>query len=481
MFDRPRDFLRALTDQAAPIPRSFDLHALLYRLCGAHAGQLDDCLGDRSWQSFAAGIHLRTQNFRTTFPRSWLVEVRNLLAEFAGEHQERLLVGCSAVLRSLDAYHRTQRTMLDRQIIALPARFGGRTAFLPPPENPIAELVPKARRLARGRSHQKHELRAILDLWWHLVALEHSPETPSLLELAATVSERLKSRLRRTGDLSVGLAAPFADLDFDFHSDPDGCHARKGIPYRFVGLNAAHLPQARGIVDRILEDCTIHHVDVLCFPELTLDNDLLGHLQRRLRAGDPSRQPALVVTGSFHLSGEMCWLNRCCVLDGLGDVLFIQDKCKGFEITRELAQEIGPDLCRKLGIDERGGFEDIRSSTEVVIADCALGRLVTPICLDFCGEELRELFIESRTNLFLVPAMTPRMRDFIERARELGTHCRGTTFVINSAWLLGQVGEPEDRDLFLGYVPAKGAVSGQPVRVSEALAVFSVRELLLDV
>jgi len=145
-----------------------------------------------------------------------------------------------------------------------------------------------------------------------------------------------------------------------------------------------------------------------------------------------------------------------------------------------MAQEMGKDLCLKLGIDERGGFEDIRSSTEVVIADCALGRLATPICLDFCGDELRELFIGTRTNLLLVPAMTPRIRDFRERARELGTHCRGSTFVVNSAWLVGQLGQPTAPDLFLGYVPAMKAVPGQPVRVSEALAVSSIRVLLAD-
>jgi len=49
MFHDPRDLLRALTDEAAPFPRSFDLHALLYRLCEAHAGTLDACLGDPPW------------------------------------------------------------------------------------------------------------------------------------------------------------------------------------------------------------------------------------------------------------------------------------------------------------------------------------------------------------------------------------------------------------------------------------------------
>lgn len=478
MFHHPERFLGELTDEVSSFPPSFTLHALLYRLCEAHASRLDDCLKERPWQDFAAKVDHRIRRSQVSYPRSWQVEVRRHLASLVKDEQERLLVGCAAVLRALDGHHRLLRTQMERQILELPARFGGgRMAFLPPPENVIADAVPQSQRLVRDRSHLKHEVREILDLWWHLVNLDRSVETPCFLELEARVSDRLRARWEESGDLAIGLAVPFVDLDFEFHSDPDRCHDRRGIPYRVVGLKPEHLPRARSIVDHILEDCAERRVDVLCFPELTLDNDLLGHLQRRLKTGDPARQPALVVAGSFHLSNELDWVNRCHVLDGLGRLLFIQDKCKAFEIPSKLARDMGPELCRKLGIDERGGFEDIRCSTEVVIADCFLGRLATPICLDFCGKELRELFIESRTNLLFVPSMTPRMRPFEEACRDLGTDCRGSCFVVNSAWLLQQLRALKEEDVFLGYVPAKGALS-RPAKVSEALAVFSVRVLL---
>ncbi len=478
MFHRPDSFLHELTDVATDFPHSVVLHALLHRLCEAHAGTLDDCLLEEPWQAYASRIDHRIQRLRTSYPRSWLTKIREELASFKAEELEGVVVGCSAILRVLDTHHRSLRTQAKlRQGFDLPARLGGgRAVLLPPPENAIAEAVPRKKRLTRERRHLKHEVREILDLWWHLVNLDRSAETPRFLDLDARAVGRLQSRWESDGDLSIALAAPFADLDFDFHADPNRCHDHKGIPYRFVGLKSVHLKEARSIVDRLLESCAEHRVDVLCFPELTLDNDLLGHLQSRLKSGDSSRQPALVIAGSFHLTSELRWVNRCHVLDGRGRLLFTQDKCKPFEIPAEQARHM-PELCGKLGIDDRGGFEDVRCSTEVVIADFPLGRLATPICLDFCGKELRELFIESRTNLLLVPAMTPRMKPFVESARDFGTDCRGSVFVVNSAWLLRQLGTFDEAGLYLGYVPSKGNL-GRGAKVSEDLMVFSVRVLL---
>ncbi len=490
MFHRPRELLRKLSAPAAPLLSGFDLHAALYRLCEVHAGTLNDCLGASSWQQYSAKIVQEVQGFLAEYQGNWRARVRLRLVELAAVDTEERLVGCAGILQTLDRFHRDLRPQIEHQISELPMDLGsGRTVFLPPPDNPIADRVPPSRRLARRRGHQKHELREILDLWWHLVILDRSPEQLFFHELEPTVSELLRARLQATGNLSIALAAPFGDLDFDFYSDQDRRHQRRGVPYRFVNLKQEHVAAAQGAIDRILDWSAAHPLDVLCFPELTLDDRLLEYLRGRLRIGPLSSRPALVVAGSFHLKHGEHWRNRCYILDGRGRELFRQDKCKGFEITPELAQEMGADLCRKIGIDDRGGFEEIRSSTKVVIADCALGRLVTPICLDFCGEELREIFLESGTNLFLVPAMTPRMRDFAKRAYELGTHCRSSIFVVNSAWLFrqtrdpeGRSREPEDRDLFLGYVPAKDSVPGQPSKPlePEALAVFSIYELLSE-
>ncbi len=476
MFDRPQEFIRALTADGARFPDSLTLHAVLYRLCEAHAGTLGSCLNRTVWVERAQATENRTRSRQSRYPDTWIANLRTQLRELEDADAKPLLVACSGVLRALDDHHKRQQARVHFCTADLPDELGrGQTVFLAPPANPIAECVPQTRSLKRDRGHLANDLREILDLWWHVVALDRYPVKPRFVKvepLGAELAERLAE-----DDLRIGLASPCADLEYAHHSDPDRRHPKKGIPYRFVGIKPEHLAKARSLIDGILHACEEQRIDVLCFPELTLDNDLLGHLQDRLAAGNPSAHPALVVTGSFHLSDAMEWVNRCHVLDEKGRILFAQDKCVAFQITPASAKEMGPDLCATLGIDEGGGYEDIRAATEVVIADSAIGRFATPICLDFCGDELRDLLIDCRVNLLLVPAMTPRIRPFAERTRDLGTCCRGSSFVVNSSWLLSQRGgQPAADRLWHGYVPAKGD-QPPPERISDHLVVFGIRVL----
>jgi predicted amidohydrolase len=165
------------------------------------------------------------------------------------------------------------------------------------------------------------------------------------------------------------------------------------------------------------------------------------------------------------------------VLDGFGNVLFVQDKCVWYRLPAEQAT---PALCGSLGIDERGGHEDIALCREIQILDSPLGRLATPICIDFCGDELRDLLVEAQVNLLLIPAMTPEMRPFRERARDLGTQSRAATFVANSAWLHQQLGRTseESGDLFLAYLPTSRPPTEGRKELGGTLVVCSIRELL---
>ncbi len=378
------------------------------------------------------------------------------LGNYLHEPLERLLIASSAVLKALDEHHRDERP--DRHLDQLPDTLGSlRTLFLTPPANWIAERIPASRQLSRQRGHFEHDVREIFRLWWHVVPLEKHPAkpTPRRLELEAATDKRLCGRLDRDGDLRIALAAPLADSTYDFRSEPLRRHPDKGTPFRCAGLKPESLEGARQALDRILDACGQHQVDILCFPELTLDNDLLRHLRDRLLAGEAARQPALTVAGSFHLSDAARWWNRCHVFNAWGEILFYQDKAQDFGFTPENARRMSAEQRAALGIDENGGFEDIDFAEELVLIDSALGRLVTPICLDFIGDGLIGLFRDTCSNLFFVPAMTRRMEPFVERAVKLGTDCRASSFVINSAKMCrGRNSEPGDR--FLAYVPAKG-------------------------
>ncbi len=480
MFDPPGRVIDALVDGDQQLPDRFTLHAVLYRLCASQATILDNCLKERVWDEYDAGVAARARLLDWGDAESWRPEIGKEIRQLREAENERLAVGCGAILRALDHYHRGLRPELQHQEILLPDRLGGgASVFLPPPANPIAGAVAagesKGRSLSRRLDHQRHDLQWILGLYWRVVSLDRYPVRPRFFELEAASAVRLAKPLARS-ELRVGLASPFADLGYDFDSEPARCHRTKGVPYRFVSMSSDDREAARGVIDGILAAAAEYRIDLLCFPELTLDNDLLGHLRDRLKSGEADSQPALTVTGSFHLSHRARWVNRCHVLDARGRILFEQDKCKEFQLTPELAAA-SPGLCRKLGLEaERGGYEKIDCASHLEVADTPIGRLVTPICLDFCGEEIRELLVDSRANFYLVPAMTPRMGDFRQRARDLGTLCRGSSFVVNSAWLLEQIGRLSEERLFLGYLPERRSQGPRaPQRVSKELRLFTIR------
>jgi hypothetical protein len=96
------------------------------------------------------------------------------------------------------------------------------------------------------------------------------------------------------------------------------------------------------------------------------------------------------MAGSFHVDAgdsQVGWVNRCRVLDGFGTVLFSQDKCVPFVVPADQAAGMNPALLTLLGIDQGGGYEDIRLSQTFSLFDCALGRLGT-VCRRLEASEL---------------------------------------------------------------------------------------------
>jgi hypothetical protein len=405
---------------------------------------------------------------------------RSLLAEgtlrwIREDETDRLLVFCAALLQALDARHRDRRAGIEDPTVKVPSALGGgRTLFLPPPASPLTDLIPEPQRLRRGPGDYKNDPGEILGLWWRLIPLDDLSVQPQMSELDADVSWDLSRRLEAR-DLRFGLASPFPGLNYGIRSHPGRC-GPDGIPYHFAELNPESRLAAESALQEILDRCAAKGVDVLCFPELTLDTSLQQRLVLLLKTRDFSYRPALVMAGSFHVDSDAHWVNRCRVFSGTGNLLFSQDKCMPYRIPAVQAQN-DPDLHSLLRIDHRGGYEDIQLSNTLEILDGPLGRLATPICLDYCGDELRDLLIGAAVNLLLVPAMTLRMEPFYERARDLGTQVRAVSFVTNSAWLLEQAGKLNPGNLALAYLPAHPVpeVTRDP---TDPLWVFSIRELL---
>jgi predicted amidohydrolase len=478
--------VRSLFQEEPPEDGSIDslvLHAVLFRWCAEHRSTLRNLLREPNWRKRLATFRWTLGESENAAPSSLVVAIRDLLLERRPRPVEQLLVACAAALQILDDYHRDRRAVIERRrIVGLPSPEGARTAFLPPPERPIEKLIPEA--LARGISDYRADLRDDLKLWWHLVPLERHSVKPCYEELDAAVATTLAERVEAAEKLTIGLASPFSGLEFRIESYPDRRDGEQRTPYRFASLDPAHRKEAREALAKIVETCAAQEVDLLCFPELTLDNDFLKELGQLLAINNASEHPALVVAGSFHREGDKCWHNRSTILDGFGRTLFVQDKCGDFRIPPERAQGMGEAGRRLLGIDERGGYEDIDVGTEIRIVETPLGRLVVPICRDYLDDGIGELLVESGVNLCLVPAMSERMEPFHRRAKYFGTRTRAVSFAVNSAWLLQRFGveaEKIERELLvMGYLPRRHGLrtAAGPTEKCADLRLFTMRLLL---
>lgn len=459
---------------ALPDLSRIDLHAWLHRHCHNHVQRLRNLLREPAWNERAVEIEQRLG--LSLGQPDWKAR----LAGKAGwGTEDQALIFSAALLRALDAHHKTHRSEMGTPFVDVPAELGGgRTLFLPPPPASFEELIPEKRRLARGAGYFKSDVHQVLDLWWRLVPLEGRAIQPSLLTLPAPVSGELGFRLRQ-GDLRIGVCSPFSTLDYLVRTDPARYHeASGGVPYRFAEMAPDCLDHGRKLLAEVLDDCAREGIDLLCFPELTLDTSLLRELSNLLKLKNETLHPALVMAGSFHVDAGLGRANRCTLLDGFGNIVAVQDKCTPYSMPGAQVLKLQPDLRTRLGLDERGGYEDIELSDTFNIIECSLGRMAMPICLDFCGDQLRNLLEDTQVNLLLVPAMTPRMSPFFVRARDLGTTNRATTLAVNSSWLLRQIGLRPRRHRAFAYLPAKGALKGGGRRISDDLSVFTIREVL---
>lgn len=218
-------------------------------------------------------------------------------------------------------------------------------------------------------------------------------------------------------------------------------HPTRGMPFQCRSVDPAGRDEVRARVLETLVKANRRQVDVLLFPELTIDRELLGAVQDWLRDPARHRDPhlALVLAGSFHQTvGNEC-RNRACVLDGSGTERWIQDKCTPFCLDRQEVDAMDPVLRDRLGLRSGlGGWEGISVADTVTAVDCCLGRVAVCICVDALdGRTVTGALRRAEVNVYLVPAMSGQVRRFRDAANTLAGAVRGTTAFCNSAWIRG--------------------------------------------
>lgn len=356
------------------------------------------------------------------------------LATLDGRSADEALVEAAAALIVLDAWHAAHPARLSWHPLRLGAedRFGADDEvwfLIPPARGPATEL-------ARDAGDLGLDLDARLGLRCRVVrALDPKERSVRFLETPAALGALLRPGF---GELIVMMGAPAAGLQMSTVSEPARRDLRGRIPYRFVGFQGpSDLEAAIVAVGRLLDAADTAGAHVLMLPELEVPPPLLTWIEAELRRRRSTL--GLVVAGSYHVEHEGRVRNRAVVLAGWGDRLWQHDKWVDFVIPAAEAAHLPADTLAALGIDERGGHEDIERGDELVIADLPIGRLAVGICLDFCGGELTPLLIEAGVNLVMVPSMTSSTDAFKAVAESLGSRTNARVWISNSGWLRGEL------------------------------------------
>ena len=465
---------RALMDDLKRLDPSWTTrqgHVCLYRLCLRHLSEVRELVRHDQGRGQAAALQdlLDKVGPRPSWP---------LLLDYLWRSLNTPLTGCVAALQVLDGFHAAPENLeqFAGLVVELPGAIPLRTLFSVAAANPINTLLDEAGlSLERPTTYYEERLDYWLDLKFRLVLLETSSITPQIRPLPLAITRRM---VRPIADVRIALASPLSGRTVAAQGHPERRQINGMIPYRFTALtDAEEARAAHAEIDALLEQCAMDEVDLLILPELCLPPAQLDYLKQALRGRSLAYRPVLVIAGSWHVSHEGdTWINRSEMLDGRGRLLWAHDKCTAYDIPASQAEKMPTQTLQMLGIDARGGVEDIALGRQLTLWDGPWGRLTTLICKDFFAEDLRSLLVETQATLLLVPTMSERTEIFEQRARELGSLCRASSFISNSAWLLrtlgGTCGTP-----FTAFAYLPGKKTRQRAEGTSTWMVFTIRQL----
>lgn len=247
--------------------------------------------------------------------------------------------------------------------------------------------------------------------------------------------------LRGAQTLRIGLAPCATKDDMIWRLDPQDKRAPDArVPMQCSGSH--DLDRLWAVVQKTLEAAWAKRVQVLLFPELVMDDVVLQRCRNWLETHNlRENRLHLVVAGSRHVdNGDGSFSNRCTVLGQLGDILWEQDKRTPFVID-------DPKTLKNLSSEPIAlAVEPTKLGPNLVLAETAVGRLLTPICLDYIeGDLWREL----GADFYLVPAMSPKLVRFENQAKAMGGLHGAATIVCNA--------QTAGNHRCLTYLPVKSA------------------------
>ncbi|MEW8552635.1 MAG: hypothetical protein AB2605_02485 [Candidatus Thiodiazotropha sp.] len=174
-------------------------------------------------------------------------------------------------------------------------------------------------------------------------------------------------------------------------------------------------------IESILEESLSNKVQILLLPELVVTKLLLDRIRAWLYEKNEDQIILLIVAGSRHVreeGGNEGHANRCTVLYGNGEVAWVQDKTQPFYLRQPHLQQMIPNCTYD------NAREPALLGKRIAVRNTDIGRIVTPICLDYIAR--KTLWADLKVDLYLVPAMSPRLDDFRADAWKRGRNPSAT-------------------------------------------------------
>lgn len=193
-------------------------------------------------------------------------------------------------------------------------------------------------------------------------------------------------------------------------------------------------------VEKVIQAATNQEVNLILFPELTVDASARSDLRAALSNHSPKGSLYGVVAGSFHLweggsaaDGDPQWppVNETVFLDQTGESVMVHHKKGRFRVS---SAKVGPKLfagCAKEDL-QKEIFEDIRYGSELRLVETTLGRMAILICADAIAADDRgylPLIRRLRPDLLLIVSMSDETELFEAFAEEMSRYWIGTVFV----------------------------------------------------
>ncbi|MCX7093290.1 MAG: hypothetical protein NTY50_07580 [Methylobacter sp.] len=358
-------------------------------------------------------------------------DILSLLTKSTLEDDDYLSAyGCLSVLDRL-FWHKHPPQLLNG-VIEVPLK-GTRYILTCVAEHPIAKAIPKNQRFQLNAEIGVNHVLCLRHQWQ---AIEHSAKIDmsrsEVFDVFVASSQK---------QVNIGLS-PFAGIgDMSWRYGAEKMHDGS-IPFWCDGAqNEDALWERLCLVLAAARERKVH---ILLFPELVMTEVLQTKLRAWLlqyNAFEPIIR--LVVAGTRHVidvGGHNAYANRCTVLNHCGGIEWEQEKRQPFVMTVEEASEF-------FGI-QSSASEFTQLSQYLIMRHTALGRMATPICLDFlCDDQWKLMPVD----VYLVPAMSAGLSRFRDTCRTVGNLWGAAAFVCN-------VPMDDERHSVLAYRPAKDAL-----------------------